>query len=249
VIVIVTSWRGVGATTTAFLLASELCDEQPAWLVEADPAGGVWAGRVTAAAAHVAGLEQIAFGPSGVEPEAAFGGVAEEVGQVRLVMAPADPYRAHTCHRPRVQWPTMLRSLQGDVVVDVGRHRAGSPVGSLWREADVVVVACGPEVADVVATSEWLRAGGRVAADEPGVGDARCVVAVVDAPGGVVFSEHALRSEFGPSFGAWLAWEPATVDLVLQGTPIHRRRARRSRLLGGVRELAAAARDVAEVLV
>jgi hypothetical protein len=248
-IVVVTSWRGIGASTTAFLLAASLVGDEPAWLVEADPAGGVWAGRVDVAPAKVAGLEHIAFGPRGVEPAEQFGEVAQPVGAVRVVTAPADPHRAHTCHRPRVPWPSMLGSLPGDVVVDAGRHRSGSPVGALWRVADVVVLVTSPEVADVVSSSEWLRTGGRVAADEPGIGDVPCTVAVVAAPGGVAFGEQAIRSDLGERFGAWLDWDPSTVDLMLLGASPNDRRLRRSALLAGAQRLAGAARRSAEVLV
>jgi MinD-like ATPase involved in chromosome partitioning or flagellar assembly len=248
VIIVVTSWRGTGASTTAFLLAAELSGEHPAWLVEADPAGGVWTGRMDVEPGKVAGLEHIAFGPSGMDQSEQFGEFAHTVGGVRLITAPADPHRAHTCHRPRIAWSTMLHALDGDVVVDAGRHRSGSPVGALWRTADVVVLVTTPEVANVVSTSEWLRAGGRVAADEPGIGDVPCRLAVVEAPGGVTFGEHAIRSDLGEQFGAWLEWEPTTVELMLRGASTTDRRLRRSALLAGVGQLARAVRRSAEVL-
>ena len=247
-IVVVTSWRGVGASTTAFLLAAELSADEPAWLLEADPAGGTWAGRVDLAPSNLAGLEHIAFGPSGLEPAELFGAVAQPVGAVRMVVAPADPHRAHTCHRPRIAWPAMLHSLPGDVVVDAGRHRAGSPVGALWRAADVIVLVTAPEVPAVVASSEWLRACGRVAAEEAGFGDVSCTVAVVASPGGVAFGEQAIRSDFGRQFGAWLEWEPNTVDLMTRGVPTTDRRLRRSALIAGVHRLALSVRESVEVL-
>jgi hypothetical protein len=247
VITVVTSWRGIGATTTAFLLAAEFAVQEPSWLIEADPAGGVMAGRVELATAAFAGLERIAFGPAGMSAPELFGSVAQTLGSLRLVAAPADPLRAHTCHRPRVPWNSLLRSLDGDVVVDAGRHRPGSPSGALLRDADVVVVVTAPEVAAVVATGEWMRANGRAAADEAGFGDVPCVVAVVAAPGGVTFAEHTLRADFGDRFGAWLDWEPITVDRLLRGDSTVDRWSRRSALLAGVRQLAAAVRRDAGV--
>jgi MinD-like ATPase involved in chromosome partitioning or flagellar assembly len=248
-ITVVTSWRGVGATTTAFLLAAAMAGDESSWLIEADPAGGVLSGRVHLTTATVAGLERVAFGPIGLSAGETFGAIAEPIGAVRLVVAPADPYRAHTCHMPRVPWQTTLRSLDHDVVIDAGRHRPGSPVGALLRQADVVVVVTSPDVTDVVATGEWLRARGRVAVDEPGFGDVPCVVAAVAAPAGVAFSERTLRDEFGDRFGSWLQWEPATVDLVLRGGAPDDRRLRRSSLLAGARQLSNVVRRLAEVLV
>jgi hypothetical protein len=249
VITVVTSWRGIGSSTTAFLLAAELAVDEPSWLIEADPAGGVLAGRVELSTSAFAGLERVAFGPAGVPAPELFGSVAQPVGALRMVAAPADPFRAHTCHRPRVEWRSLLRALDGDVVVDAGRHRPGSPNGALLRDADLVVVVTVPEVAAVVSTTEWMRAHGRVAADEPGFGDVPCVVAVVAAPGGVAFPEHTLRAEFGDRFGAWLEWEPTTVDRMLRGDSAQDRRSRRSALLAGVRQLATAARIDAGVPV
>lgn len=245
----VTSWRGVGATTTALLLAAEFASDTPVWLIEADPAGGVLAGRIEVSSSALAGLERVAFGPTGSSAQELFEAVAQALGQVRVVVAPADPFRAHTCHRPRVPWPNLLRDLDGHVVVDAGRHRPGSPVGALLRAADLVVAVTSPEVADVVATSEWLRAKGRVAPDEGGVGDVPCVVAVVDAPGGVAFAERTLRADFGEHFGGWISWDSATVDLRLQGVAVNDRLLRRSRLLADVRRLRAAVERAVEVLV
>ena len=62
-IIAVGSWRGTGATTAALLAGACLAvaDEAGAWLVEADPAGGVLAGRMHIAAQSVGGLERVAF--------------------------------------------------------------------------------------------------------------------------------------------------------------------------------------------
>ena len=62
-IVSVGSWRGTGTTTAALLCAVAAADEQPVWLIEADPAGGVLAGRLTIEGELVGGLEQLSFGP------------------------------------------------------------------------------------------------------------------------------------------------------------------------------------------
>ena len=75
-IVAVAGWRGVGSTTAALLLASAFAaqstaDEDAAWLVEADSAGGVLAGRMQLPAAALGGLEQLCFPPAGVGVEPA----------------------------------------------------------------------------------------------------------------------------------------------------------------------------------
>ena len=73
-IVAVGAWRGTGATTTALMLASAMAAESSlesdgAWFVEADPAGGVLAGRMPLPPGALGGLEQLAFPPAGVSVE------------------------------------------------------------------------------------------------------------------------------------------------------------------------------------
>ena len=125
-IIAVGSWRGTGATTAALLAGACLAvaDEAGAWLVEADPAGGVLAGRMHIAAQSVGGLERVAFPTERVSTLAAFEALAHVAGNLRVVAAPADPFRAHACERPRMPWGASLRGLPGSV------DRVGSAGGS-----------------------------------------------------------------------------------------------------------------------
>ncbi len=236
----VTSWRGTGTTTTALLLAAALAEEQPSWLIEADPAGGVLAGRLDLAAHQLGGLERVAFGPDG-SPER-FGAVAHQLDRVRVVAAPADPFRAHACHTPRVPWLQSAADLDGDVVIDAGRCRPGAVPTAVLTAADTVVLVTSPEVAATVSSVEWRRAGGAVLPGEQGLGDTRVLFVAVDAPSGVSFDEATLAGDLGGEWGGWLPWEPDTVDLVLRGAPFHDRRVRRGALVQRVRRLAAAVR-------
>lgn len=238
-IVAVGSWRGTGATTLALLAATCLAagHEQGAWLVEADPAGGVLAGRMRLDPAAVGGLESVAF-PSRRGPVAElFGSAAHTTGGLRIVGAPADPFRAFACHQPRVPWVLSLRELPGSVVVDVGTLRAGSPVWPLLTSADAVVLVAAPEVSAAVAAAEWLQAGGRVSPAEQGLIDGNARIAVVDSPGGVAFQRATLLAQLGDRCCGWLPWEPPAVDLVLRGAAPDDRRLRRSALMTGVHRL------------
>ena len=126
-IIAVTSWRGVGTTTTAVLLAvASAARGATTWLVEADPAGGVLAGRIGIAPEGVGGLERRAF-PGAERPT--FADVAVPWHGLTLVSAPADPFRAHACHHPSSQWIDEIAALGRDafVVLDVGRMRALTP--------------------------------------------------------------------------------------------------------------------------
>lgn len=238
-IVAVGSWRGTGATTLALLAAACLAagDEQGAWLVEADPAGGVLAGRMHLDAAAVGGLESVAF-PSQRGPAAElFRSAAHMAGGLRIVSAPADPFRAFACHQPRVPWVLSLRELPGPVVVDVGTLRAGSPVWPVLTSADAVVLVTAPEVSAAVAAAEWLQVGGRVSPSDQGLIDGNARLAIVDSPGGIAFSRGALLAQLGERCCAWLPWEPSAVDLVQRGAAAGDRRLRRSALMTATHQL------------
>lgn len=234
----VTSWRGIGASTTALLLALATTEAGPTWLVEADPAGGVLSGRMHLAPHALGGLERVAFPADASPADELLRDVAHTVGALNVVAAPTDPFRAHACHRPRLPWQPALRMLDGDVVIDIGRLRAGGVATALLPLADVVVIVTSPEVCAAVGTSEWIAAGGRVSPDEDGAGDVRLAVVAVDQPTGVAFGRPALEAEFGDSWAGWLPWEPVAVDLVHRGASLDDRRLRRSALVPAVRRLA-----------
>lgn len=240
-IVAVGSWRGVGATSAALLLATCLAasDEQGAWLVEADPAGGSIAGRMQLPPHTIGGLERVAFPSDRGSVVEALHAVAHHHGTLRVVSAPADPFRAHACHHPRMPWAPALRDLPGAVVVDVGRIRAATPVWPLMHQADAVLLVSSPEVSAAVAASEWLHAAGRVSAADPGLTHDNARLLFVDAPGGVSFAGATLQAELREQCAGFLPWEPATVDLVHRGATAGDRRLRRSALMAAVNQLAA----------
>lgn len=237
-IVAVGSWRGTGATTLALLTATCLAaGEGGAWLVEADPAGGVLAGRMQLAAAAIGGLESVAFPARRAPAAELFASAAHVTGALRIVGAPADPFRAHACHQARAAWVLPLRELPGSVVVDVGTLRAGSPVWPVLSHADVVVLVTAPEVSAAVAAAEWVAAGGRVSPSDQGLVDGSCRIAVVDSPVGLAFTRGTLLAQLGDRCCGWLPWEPAAVDLVHRGATADDRRLRRSPLMTSVHQL------------
>lgn|GEM_PF-995984 len=235
-IVAVTSWRGVGTTTTALLLALAAAARGGApWLLEADPAGGVLAGRIPLPSTLVGGLERRAFPGS---DRVSLADVAAEWHGVRLVSAPADPFRAHACHHPASPWIDEVRSL-GDgapVVIDVGRMRAGSPAAPLLDLADVVLLVTSPEVSAAVGASEWLAAAGRISAVDTVTTGTDLRVVVVDSPGGRAFGRSLLAAEMGDRLIGWLPWDAAFVESVHRsGRPAIRRR--KAALANGVDSL------------
>ena len=238
-IIAVGSWRGTGATTAALLAGACLAvaDEAGAWLVEADPAGGVLAGRMHIAAQSVGGLERVAFPTERVSTLEAFEALAHVAGNLRVVAAPADPFRAHACHQPRMPWAASLRDLPGSVVVDVGTLRAGSPVWPVLAQADAVVLVASPEVSAAVSAAEWEQAAGRVSPADPGLIEARARILFVASPGGLAFPRATLQAELREQFAGWLPWETAAVDLVHRGATASDRRLRRSALMAAVNQM------------
>jgi len=238
-IIVVASWRGTGATATALALAAAAADGAGAWLVEADPAGGVLAGRVQLAPYAVGGLERVAFPTERRAVIETLHEVSQRVGEVNLVAAPADPFRAHSCHQPRVAWASSLAELPGTVVVDAGRLRAGTPVWPLLHVADEVLLVSSPEVTAVVASQEWVRAGGRVSSIEPGLDADRCRIVIVEAPSGIAFPRAGLLADLGDTCAGWLPWDSSAVDLLYRGAPIGDRRLRKSPYVNAVQRVAA----------
>lgn len=249
-IVVVGSWRGVGTTTTALALAASLsrsCDDT--WLFEADPAGGVLSGRIRFHDGVVGGLERVAFPVEVADARARAAAVAHHLGALRVVSAPADPFRAHACHRPRVPWPASLGQLGEHVVVDIGRVRVGTPVWPVVEQADAMLVVTTPEVAAVVSSVEWLRDGGRVAGGEQGLSDGVGRLVVVDAPCGVGFPRHRLEQELTNELIGWMPWDVAGVEQLHRGEFVPTRLSRRGGVLDAAAELARAVTAMREVPV
>lgn len=251
-IIAVGSFRGVGATTVALALAAACAEQQPegAWLVEADPAGGVLGGRVRLAQYAVGGLERVAFPTQRHTAVEALHEVAQPLGGVNLVASPADPFRAYACHQPRSPWIPGLRELPGVVVVDIGRIRAGTPAWPLVHAADQLLLVAPDEVAAMVASDEWLRAEGRVSPADAGLQGQVCRMVVVASPSGVAFPRAGLQHDLGERCAGWLPWDTTAVDLLHRGAPFSDRRLRKSALAQAVAVLAArvtASADGAEV--
>ena len=238
-IIVIGCWRGVGATTVALLTATCLAaaDDAGAWLVEADPAGGVLAGRMEVPAHCLGGLERVAFPTERLTVTQALTSTAHVNGDLRIVLGPADPFRAFACHQPRMPWAPALRDLPGSVVVDVGTIRAGSPVWPVLAQADAVLIVSSPEASAAVAAAEWVQAAGRVSPAEPGLLDVAARIVFVDSPAGIAFTKATLHADLGDRCAAWLPWEPSTVDLVHRGAAANDRRLRRSSLLGAVNQM------------
>lgn len=245
-IVGVGSWRGTAATTTALLLAASMAASthggEGCWLIEADPAGGVLAARLSLPRHAAGALERVAFPTSrSVSTTERFVDVAAHFGDLRIITAPGDPFRAWACHTPRLAWAALLRELGGPVVVDLGTMRGGAPHAALLAQLDHLLLAATHDPVSLVATSTWIDSLGRVSPADAGLPVDVCRIVVVDDPRvGDRVGRLTVERDLGDRLAGWLPWAPAVVDAIQRGVPLADRRLRRQPLIHAVDELAAA---------
>ena len=236
-VIAVGSWRGVGASTTALLLASAAALRgHESWLVEADAAGGVLASRAPDLAG-VDSLGRVAFTTSDERVEVALARSSRRLGPVSVVTAPWDSFQAWSAvASPRRAWVDGLRRLDGVVVVDVGSLRGGDvPAWSIIERADVLVMVTSPEPAALTATVGWMDAKGQSAPGVVGLSLDTSRLVVVDSPvgSGERFGPR-VADELGERLAGWWEWEPKVVDHVLRGGSLDHRAVRRFGLVASI---------------
>lgn len=237
------SWHGSGATTGALAMAVSLAarGDEPVWLIEADPCGGVLAARL---GLHelVGGLERLAFPTGGAvrPPESAawFAGAAAVAGNLHLVPAPGDAFRAWSCHSPRADWPGALRELPGHTVVDLGRLHPGAPVGAVLDRLDELMVVVSDDVVSVAAAVEWAEARGRVAPQAACLAHDIARLVLASAPGSPEpIGCMATEVELGDRLAGRLPWAPDTAAALHRGVDLGSRRWAREPLLHAIGHL------------
>ena len=236
-LIAVGSWRGTGASTSALLLAAAVAMRgEEAWLVEADPAGGVLASRAPDLAG-VNSLGRIAFEPSGVPAEAEFGAASRRLGRVNVLTGPWDSFQAWSAlASPRVRWVEHLDRLDGVVVADVGSLRSGQgPAWSIIERSELLVMVTNPEPAALTSTVAWMDAKGQSAPGVAGLSADQARLLVVDAPtaSGERFSADVAGELDGRLVG-WWPWEPRVVDHVHRGGSLEHRAVRKFALVRSI---------------
>ncbi len=235
----ISSWRGLGASTTALSIAASLVTrgEQP-WLIEADPAGGVIAARLGITSSQTGSLERLAFPTVRSNTLDRFHQAAAHVAGMRVITAPGDPFRAWTCHAPRLPWAGTLRELDSPVVVDLGRLRGGGPNASLIAHLDLLLLVANPDTVTLASTMEWADASGKSSPIDAGLPLDLTRIVVIDAP---IVAERVGRTdaeaELGDRFAGWLPWAPDAVQVLHHGGALTDRRARRQPLIQATDQL------------
>jgi MinD-like ATPase involved in chromosome partitioning or flagellar assembly len=229
-VITVGSWRGLGASTTALLLASAAATRgHESWLVEADPAGGVLASRAPALAG-VDSLGRVAFMPSDEPVVATLQASARRLGSVSVVTGPWDSFQAWSAiASPRRLWADALRRLGDVVVVDVGSMRGGHvPSWPIIERSDLLVMVTNPDAAALTATAAWMDAKGQAAPGVAGLSLDTARLVVVDTPGGSTERfGPAVADELDGRLAGWWDWEPRVVDHVLRSGSLDHRSVRR----------------------
>ena len=230
-LIAVGSWRGIGASTSALLLAAgAAATGEHAWLIEADPAGAVLASRADELAGGLAGLERVAFHSSGEPLRRELEGAARRLGDVSVVTGAWDSFQAWaTVASPRQPWVEGLRRLDGVVVVDVGSLRGGGvPTWPIVEMADVVLMVTSPEPGSLTSTVAWMDAKGQSAPRVQGLSLDTSRLLVVDAPvaTGARFTSD-VAAELGGRFAGWWPWEPKVIDHLHRGGSLDHRAIRR----------------------
>lgn len=232
-VVAVTQLRGgPGGTTFALGLAAAAAEHGPAWLVEADPAGGVLLGRCGSLRGDRS-LVDLSFpgpsAPAGTEELAL--AAAQPLGHALVIVAPEAPPQAYECvARPRHRWMANLQRLPGRVVVDCGRLFPGSPALDVLRQADLVVVVAPPEGGDVYRFVHWAT-DAHQAVESP--------VLVTSGPGR--FPSRQVTRQVGAAYLGPIPSAPREVDLLERGASTSHRQLYRSEL---VRSLLARLQDI-----
>ena len=164
-----------GVTTTVLALAARWPTSREPLVVEADPSGGELVARLASLEGDASGLRDT---PSTVQLAASSrAGLSDRTllehlqrlpgsGEVRVLVAPSSPFAASTAMAALVaaRVGAVLTGLAGmDVLLDVGRVDAASPVLPMLRELGTVVLVARPTLTSVLHTRELvssLRAAG-----------------------------------------------------------------------------------------
>ncbi|WP_420451779.1 MinD/ParA family ATP-binding protein [Ilumatobacter sp.] len=233
-LIAVGSWRGVGTTTSALVLAAAAASRgERSWLVEADPAGGVLASRAPGLGG-VNSLGRVAFESAGETAARSLDFSARPLGRVDVITGPWDSFQAWSAiATPRTPWVDALRRLDGTVIVDVGSLRGGSvPSWPIIERADALVMVTSPEPATLTSTVAWMDAKGQSAPGVAGLSLDTARLLVVDAPtaSGERF-DASVSTELGSRLVGWWPWEPKVIDHLHRGGSLDHKSIRRFALV------------------
>jgi MinD-like ATPase involved in chromosome partitioning or flagellar assembly len=224
-VVAVGSVRSCGVTTMAAGLAMVWPDRARRVLVEADPAGGTLAAAV-GLAAEPGMVSLAAAARRQPDPALVFDHAQALPGATPVVAAPAAGEQARSALGMLGPLLGRLGELDGLVLVDCGRLDHAGPGTRIFETADLAVVACRPQLADLNALATFLQP------DESG---GRRPVVVLVGPG--PYPPGEITDTLGLEVAGCLPWDPDAAA-GLGTSPPSSRRLTRSALVRALRSLA-----------
>lgn len=218
------SVRSCGVTTMAAGLTMVWPGQGRRVLVEADSAGGTLA-AVAGLAAEPGLVSLAAAARRAAEPELVFEHAQALADATPVVCAP--PGAEQACSALAMLGPLFgrLSELDGLVVVDCGRLDRAGPGVRLFEGADLAVLVCRPQLADLNALAAF--AGGDEREGRP--------LVVLVGPGPYPAGE--ISDTLGIEVAGQLPWDPDAAA-VLGGMAASSRQLTRSPLVRGLRSLA-----------
>jgi MinD-like ATPase involved in chromosome partitioning or flagellar assembly len=224
-VVAVASVRSCGVTTMAAGLAMVWPDQDRRVLIEADPAGGTLAAAAGLAAEP--GLVSLAAAARRQpDPALVFDHAQELPDATPLVAAPAAGEQARSALGMLGSLLGHLGELEGLVVVDCGRLDHAGAGGRVFDAADLAVLACRPQLADLNALAAFVKPD-----EEP----SRRPVVVLVGPG--PYPPGEISDTLGVEVAGCLPWDPDAVAALGTSAPLSRRLTR-SPLVRALRSLA-----------
>jgi MinD-like ATPase involved in chromosome partitioning or flagellar assembly len=224
-VVAVASVRSCGATTMAAGLAMVWSDQVRRVLVEADPAGGTLA--ATGGLAAEPGLVSLAAAARRQpDPALVFDHAQALPDATPVVAAPAAGEQA--CSALGMLGPLLRRlgELEGLVLVDCGRLDHTGAAGQVFDAADLAVLACRPQLADLNALAAFVQ---------PDESARRRPVVVLVGPG--PYPPGEISDTLGLEVAGCLPWDPDAAAGLATSAPSSRRLTR-SALVRALRSLA-----------
>jgi hypothetical protein len=219
------SIRSCGVTTLALSLAATWPTGRRALLVEADPAGGTLAagsGWPTEPS-----LESLAAAARrGGEAALVWEHCHELPGGAAVLAGPSSTDHTRSALRMAGGLLGRLVELDADVLVDCGRLDPGSAALGLWEQAERVVLAVRPRLADLHALAAWLDA-------HPAGGHRVGLVTVGDG----LYPDGEIAGALGVEVLARLPWDPDAAT-ALVSVPASSRELRLAPLVRTARTLA-----------
>ncbi len=217
-----------GATTTALAIAATWPEHRRCLLVEADPFGGVIAGRY--GLGDSPGLSSLAaMARRGLDDEVVWQHAQQLPGRIPILVGPPTAEEAHAVLRDLarilVEWA--VAQAEVDVIVDCGRIAPGSAMLTAMKAADLVLVVTRPSI-------DQLRPAAARSAALTSAGVRSGLLLVGDHP----YGPDEVAASLGVDVAGVIAWDPRTAA-VLTGLRGAVRDLRRSPLVRSAATLAA----------